>query len=201
MSLICDTLFSSDLASDLQLCCETTENEVEKMKILLTFYLMVILFIPLITQEKIEEKVEVKWWVLPLFAVDSKGNPIADLKKEDIILKVNNRKVKDFHFYRRSFSINEQKDRVKPEPKRPVITRSKMVFFLFDTAFSSNNNYEKSKIIARNIINNSEKNTSFSIFTILPSTGLIYQGGPTSAKKEILNFLDERVEWRANFIT
>ena len=63
---------------------------------------------------QIVEEVEVKWWLVPVFAVDKAGNPINDLKKTDIKVWVNNQPVETFKFYKRSFSVDEiEKEKVK----------------------------------------------------------------------------------------
>ena len=62
--------------------------------------------LPLLSQEKVTEKVTIDWWVLPLFAVDKGGDSVLDLTGSDIDLRVNNQKVTDFTLYKRAFSVD-----------------------------------------------------------------------------------------------
>ena len=135
----------------------------------------VLLFIAVITgftiiisgdsQEKpdhkpIVENVAINWWQVPVFAVDNRGNPIIDLKETDIEVWLDNRPVKAFTFYKRSFTISrelkdapgEQKKEIQPSPLR----KKKTIFLLFDVAISSVTCTNNSKEIAQQIINASE---------------------------------------------
>ena len=70
-------------------------------------------------------EVQVNAQIVPIFAVDSKGNPVQDLKEEDIILYVNRKPYKIVQFM--NYQLEEEKEEVekkkgktKQEPAAPV---------------------------------------------------------------------------------
>lgn len=162
----------------------------------LTICMCTLLFISFcFPQENIREEVSVDWWVVPLFAIDQEGDSVNDLVTNDLQLLVNNQAVPDFTLYKRSFNAAEkvtQKKATSPVEKR------KMIFFLFDMAFSSLENMEKSKKVAVNIIRDASDSSLFSVFTIDPFAGLIYQAGPSSQKGEILKVIESKVTLNTN---
>ncbi len=161
------------------------------MKRLLILLIVVMVVLPIFSQEKITEEVKIDWWVLPLFAIDKSGNSVLDLKDEDIELQVNGQEVTGFTFYKRAFSV---KSAGKAE-EAPIVDKRKLVFLLFDIAYTSNTNFERSKDIARDMVRKAEKNTLFSILMIDPLSGPVYVGGPLSDKKQLLSLLDDSLEW------
>lgn len=153
---------------------------------------------PALAQERIRERVEVKWWVIPLFVVDSSGNSVMDLQEGDIKLLLDGKEVKEFVLFRRTFSVSDEKDRAKEVAKDPLKDKEKMIFFLFDIALTSKDSIERSRKIAMNIVENSDKNNRFVIMSITPHSGLVYSGGPTNDKKNIDKLIEKRVLARSN---
>ena len=136
-------------------------------------------FSPIGAQERIVETVSVKAWVLPIFAVNTKGEPVLDLTKSDIELFANNQKIENFSFFKKTFFVKEKH---KQQQQKPVIERKKIIFLLFDTALSRVEATMRSKSIAINIVKNSEKNSQFIVMQIESIKGLRYLGGPTKNK-------------------
>ena len=94
------------------------------MKQVLKFMLILLilaLISPLLAQEEVKEEVAVKWWVLPLFAVDSRDSSIGDLDKKDIELFMDGRKVEDFIIYRRFFSVTQEV--LEPQKKGQAVEK------------------------------------------------------------------------------
>lgn len=168
--------------------------------ILITFILVLLGF--LVSQEEVKEKVEVTWWVLPLFAVDSNENSIGDLGKEDIELWMDDREIEDFMIYRRDFSVAEGvRERQKKEQavvKKPFIEKDKIIFLLFDTVLTSAESIRRAKQIAWDIIATSTENNRFVLFTIDLESGLDYQAGPLNDKEKVLKIIEEKVKERLN---
>jgi hypothetical protein len=165
------------------------------MRYVLLFVIGLMLVLPLSPQEKVEEQVSVDWWVLPIFVLDKSGNSVLDLKDSDVDLRVNNQKVTGFMLYKRAFSVEQE---VKEKESLPAVEKKKNVFLLFDTAFSTKGNFERSKEIAKNLVLKSEDNTLFSILNIDPFAGPIYAGGPLSDKKQVKKLIDKKIKWAAN---
>jgi len=148
---------------------------------------------------QIVEEVEVKWWLVPVFAVDKSGNPINDLQEADIQLWMNNQPIKTFKFYKRSFSVDEKEKVKKVESKpEPVIEKEKVVILLFDKAVSRKGVIERSKVIAKKIILTADKTTQFIIMTIEPFAELTYSGEGSDNKEELIQLVDELLARKRN---
>lgn len=173
-----------------------------KPLILILFCLSLLIFPLFSQQEKIVEKVDVEWWVIPLFAVDHSGQSIADLKETDIELRVNKEKIGNFVLLKKSFSVSEpetlQPGQQQPIKPKPVPERQKNVFLLFDTALSTKESTQKAVAIARKIVEEAEKNTRFFIMVVEPFTGLVYVGGDTSDKVLLTKIISNKVIPRDN---
>lgn len=155
---------------------------------------------------KIEEKVEVNWWQVPVFAVDRSGNPIIDLEAADIEVWVNNRRVEEFVFYKRVFSVIETteetvqprpRSREEQEPRAPVM-KNNSIFLLFDLTLSAETCARRGKEVAKKIITSAAPESKFVILTIEPFIGLHYVCGPSSDKKKLLENLDRKVIHKHN---
>jgi hypothetical protein len=166
-----------------------------KMRYILLFFIGLMLVLPLSSQEKVEEQVSVDWWVLPIFVLDKNENSVLDLQESEVELRVNNQKVSEFILYKRAFSVEQE---VKEKESLPVVEKKKIVFLLFDTAFSTRGNFERSKEIAKDLVLKSEDNTLFSIISIDPFTGPIYAGGPLSDKAQVKKMIDQKIKWAPN---
>lgn len=160
------------------------------------FFLLIATFIyPVFSQNELTEKVEIDWWILPLFAVDKDGNSILDLKKSDITLKVNNQDITAFTLYKREFAIEKISEKIGE--KKPVLPtkKNKIVFLLFDISFTNSTNHRQAKEIAKNLVLKAEKTTLFSVIAIDPLSGPQYIGGPLSDKKQVIKLIEQKIKW------
>lgn len=163
---------------------------------------LLILTAPLLSQEnqkKIVETVSVNWWQVPVFAVNSSGDPVTDLKADDIGVFVNGEKVEGFVFYKRAFQVTETKEErvpgllTKEKPlKRPVV-KNNTIFLLFDLTLSSSACSGRAKHVGRDIITRADPQTQFVLLTIEPFKGLHYIHGPSNDKEKLLNLLAKKV--------
>ena len=93
-------------------------------------------------EKRIIENIKVEEWIVPVYAVDSRGNSVTDLKNDDIELFVNNHKFSHFNFIRRKYLIeNDQKQEWFKNKKG-----EKIVILVFDTALSKSPSIMKSKL-------------------------------------------------------
>lgn len=166
-----------------------------KRFLLIAFFMCSMALLPLFSQEKVTEKVTIDWWVLPLFAVDKGGDAVLDLTGEDIDLRVNNQKVTDFTLYKRVFSVDAVTAQPGEKEPLPQIEKSKIVFLLFDLAFTTHTHYEQAKEIAKNIVRKAEERTLFSIVAINPLKGPQYIAGPLADKEQVVRLIDEKITW------
>lgn len=166
------------------------------MRYVICFTISMMIFLPISSQGQVEEKVSVDWWVLPIFVLDKDSKSVFDLKETDIDLRVNNQKITDFILYKRSFNVEEEVE--KETAQAPVVDKNKIVFLLFDTAFSTQDNFNRSKEIAKDLVFKSEDNTLFSVVAIDPFAGPVYAGGPHSDKAKVEKLIDEKIKWVPN---
>jgi len=106
-----------------------------------------------ICQEPVQEHVEVKWWVVPLFAVDNQGNPVLDLKPGDLEISLDRHKLDEFVLIKRDFAISRSKSETMDTGSSIAPPgRKKMIFLLFDNAVSGRETIDRSRSIAREIV-------------------------------------------------
>jgi len=147
---------------------------------------------PLFPQKTVKEEVAVNWWLFPVIAVDSSGDPVVDLIPEELTVRVNRSPVEAFTLYRRDVGVSEP-EAVREE--RPPVRKRRILFFIFDTAFSSRTNLEKSKAVAVNIIRTSEIASLFVVMVIDPLNGLMHLEGPISDRAETIEVIEKKVNW------
>jgi len=166
------------------------------MKYFLSFSIVFFFFLFLIPQDNIVEKVDVDWWVVPLFAVDNSENSITDLKKSDIQLFVNGIEVSEFDLYKRAFdSLSEKTEETRFDPR---IDRGKIAFLIFDITYQFRKNLNKVYEIADELISNSGKSTHFVLMTFDPLAGLQYLYGPSNQKVKLRVVIDRNLKMMPN---
>ncbi len=134
-------------------------------------------------QPQLQEEVIVRWWLVPVYAVDKSGAPVLNLAPEDIEVYIKGIKVDPFTLHKKEFKVTETKTRATetPVPKGPA--QKKMVFLVFDTLFSPYNLLAKAKTIADQVIAQSDKSAQYVLLSIEPMAGLHYVCGPTQDLK------------------
>ncbi|MCK5005278.1 MAG: hypothetical protein KAS21_09330, partial [Candidatus Aminicenantes bacterium] len=145
-------------------------------------------------EKRIIENIKVEEWIVPIYAVDSRGNSVTDLKNDDIELYVNDHKFAHFNFIRRRFlTENDQKPEWFKSRKE-----DKIVVLVFDTALSKSPSIMKSKAIADQLVSRSNNDTKFIMFKIEGFQGLSYLGGPTNNKERIKSIIRKKIIGRDN---
>jgi len=97
-------------------------------------------------------------WQIPVFAADRAGNPIIDLKHEDIQIQVNGEPVKNFELIK----------------KPGTASADQTVFLLFDVAMSGEESIDRAKEIAGGIVTEAKPGTRFVLIAIKPFSGLTF---------------------------
>lgn len=132
-------------------------------------------------QDSLNYSVSVNVMVVPLFAVDTGGNPVYDLKEEEIQLFVNNQPT-DIAAFKPFEFTSEQKVEEKVNMKGTVETvqpiGERFVFVILDTMFNSLTGFRRSKEIAARLIKEGEPGDNFVILENSSIGGLKYIGGP-----------------------
>jgi hypothetical protein len=170
------------------------KNHVFLIKKMLLCILIVFLGIPFFAQdqdpqEPLKYKVLVNAMAVPLFVVDTNGNPVFDLKKEELQLSVNNKPVDILEFRRYEFTHDQKiKEEIEVGETDNISqpAQDRVLFIILDTMFNSLTGFRRSKEIAINLIEEGLPGDRFIILENNPTGGLKYIGGSESDKKELI---------------
>ena len=141
---------------------------------------------------KLKYDVNVNAVIIPVFALDKKGNPVFDLKKKDLVLYVEGNPVKINSLSRYSLEEEEKySEKVKKTIKIPVeeiekVVRERYIFILIDSVFNSREGYRRTKEIAEKLIMQGKKGDKFIVIEHHPLKGLNYIGGPENGNKVLI---------------
>ncbi|MEN8154459.1 MAG: hypothetical protein ABFR75_10595 [Acidobacteriota bacterium] len=141
---------------------------------------------------KLEYDVKVNAVIIPVFALDKKGNPIFDLKKKDLVLYVDGKPVEINSLSRYSLEEEEKySEKVKKTVEIPVIEKEKVIreryiFILIDSIFNSRDGYRRTKEIAEKLINQGKSGDKFIVIEHHLLKGLNYIGGPETGNKVLI---------------
>lgn len=132
------------------------------------------------TQEPLKYKISVNVLVIPVFAVDKQGEPVFDLKKEDLEIYINKQSYPVNLLNRHEFTGGTLETR-----KRPVKYERRYVFIIIDTLFTSLTGFRRSKQISLDLINQAFPNDRFLIFENNPVKGLVLIAGPVRPDEKL----------------
>jgi hypothetical protein len=149
---------------------------------LLALLALVIAIVPgfLAAQElaKIQEEVVVRWWLVPVYAVNKDGSPALGLQTEDFEVYLNEKKIPFFDLHEKEFQVAETL-KEQPMTKSAAPLQKKMVLLVFDSAFSTYNLLEKAKKVAEAMMAQQGQAAQFIALSIEPFAGLKPICGPT----------------------
>ena len=129
-------------------------------------------------QTKIQEEVVVRWWLVPVYAVNKDGSPALGLKTEDFEVYINEKKIAFFDLHKKEFQVVETQKEAPAANISPPFEK-KMVLLVFDSAFSTYNLLEKAKKVAETMMAQEEDATQYIALSIEPFAGLKPIVGPT----------------------
>ena len=145
------------------------------------------------SRDSLDYKISVNVMVVPIFAVDSSGNPVYDLKEEELKLFVNDQPTEISAFKRFEFSQEQRiKEKVSEETYDTFQSSGdRFVFVILDTMFNSLTGFRRSKDIATKLIKEGEPGDYFVILENNPIGGLKYIGGPEKDGNLLIKKIDE----------
>jgi VWFA-related protein len=145
--------------------------------------------------EPLKYDVSVKARIIPVFAVDSAGKPVYDLKKEELQLLVN-RQPATFRLLRYRFtgSPTGQPETAKKTDIPYVQADRRVIFVILDSMNNSQQGFNNSKEIIRELVSHSYKGSTFVILENSPQGVLRYVVGPEQDEHTLLSALS-RIEW------
>lgn len=144
----------------------------------------------LAAQEPLRYDVAVTVKVVPIFAVDARGNPVYDLAPEELELNVNGVPVTIADFQRYAFEDIQEIEKTvstkrKERNKRPIKRTDRVVFIILDSIYNSHYGFRRSKKIAEDLIRNGPPGDNFVLLQNTPAGGLSYIASSETDREEI----------------
>ncbi len=134
----------------------------------------------------------VRWWLVPLYAMKDDGSPARGLKPDDFEVYLNKKKIPLFDLHKKEFRAVEPFEGPPFEGIAPAFEK-KMVFLVFDSAFSSYALLEKAKKVAGTMMAQEGQGAQFIALSIDPFSGLKTILGPTRDRDLVARTVDEFV--------
>jgi VWFA-related protein len=142
-------------------------------------------------QEPIKHEVSVTGIIIPLFAFDSKGNPVYDLQEDDLKLYINGKKVEINSLNPIKFQYEQETvKKIKGEraAKAPAV-QERVIFLVLDTMYNSFYGLKNAKKIAKNLIGSDSFGGEFVVMQNSLFGGLKLMGGPDTNKKRLKKYV------------
>ncbi len=126
----------------------------------------------------IQEEVVVRWWLVPVYAVNQDDSPILNLKADDFEVYVDGKKLGYFDLHKKEFqAVDAPIKTIFGKESLPF--QKKMVFLIFDAAFSPYNLLQRAKRIAETMMSQEGEAAQYLVMSIEPYAGLNFVCGPT----------------------
>ncbi len=167
----------------------------------IVFFLQIIIFCAFIIngellcqateQDPLHYEVSVDVKILPVFAQDSNGIPVYDLKRDEVELLVNGKKHPISQFTRFAINYDETVSRklsidIPAVQLQEVNQPERLIFIIIDRVFNSLDGLKRSKTIASRLIQDSGPNERFVLLDNHPGAGLRFLAGPEKNKELLL---------------
>ncbi len=140
-------------------------------------------------EETLQYEVKVNMQVIPVFALDNDGNPFFDLKKEDLVLRINGKETPIVLFNRYVFDDTEKEKSL--QPANPQSPPQRYVFIIIDSIFNSVSGLRRSKEIALGLVDKMPDSDSVILLENNAGGGLKLVGGPTRNKKSLKKWIKD----------
>lgn len=135
-------------------------------------------------------EVNVSAQLVPIYAVDKKGNPVFDLKQKEITLYADGKPMEVIYF--NGYRVEEQ-ERVTPPPQEPgkppvparINSPARINFIIIDSLVSNKDVLDISRSIAMGIIENAPPEDAFIIMESNQVRGFQYIIGPEKDKEKL----------------
>ncbi len=127
---------------------------------------------------EIQEEVVVRWWLVPVYAVNQDDSPILNLKADDFEVYVDGKKLGYFDLHKKEFQAVDAPIKTIFGKESPPFQK-KMVFLVFDAAFSPYNLLQRAKRIAETMMSQEGEAAQYIVMSIEPYAGLNFVCGPT----------------------
>lgn len=127
------------------------------------------------TQDRFRHEVNVEVQVIPVFAIDSQGQPVYDLAEQDLRISINGKPIPTAAFNR--YNLEEVEEKIQTPPR--------YIFIIIDSVFNSTAGLLRSREIAAGIVDNASPNDAFIVLECNLVGGLKYIIGPEREWKRV----------------
>ena len=171
----------------------------KKLYVSLIVTMLIFYLVPVLPAQDSEYyEVDVTVQLVPVFAVDKEGNPVYDLKQEDIEFYVDGKPTEILSFVSSRMEVQEKgftrPPKMGEEAKKaapPQRISERINFIIMDNLISNMDIMKICKAIAASIINNASPGDSYVIFQTDQAQGFKYLIGPEKDKTKLLQALQE----------
>lgn len=146
-------------------------------------------------QETLKYDVSVRARIVPLFAVDPGGNPVFDLKRDEIELRVNDLKAAFRLLYYR-FTEPVSASPLKDEKAAPPYIQAdrRVIFVILDSMNISETGFKTAREIIVELVSRSYRGSTFVILENSPRGVLRYIVGPEQDEQTLLSAVSQ-IKW------
>ncbi len=158
--------------------------------------LIILALLPLsAAQDWLKYEVKVDALLVPLFAMDNKGNPVTDLTMQDFILHIDGKPSEITYFKAFKYELKDSGTQVTPipggttpasGPQHGGSPPERVIFIIVDTVFNSGTGIIRSRNIASELITKAPPSDRFILIEFNPANGLKHLGGPNMSRQELL---------------
>jgi len=131
---------------------------------------------------------------VPLFAIDTGGNPYYDLKKKDLELYINGKRVETTQLIKYFHPKNIQSEepiRIDNEPEAISQNPERIIIIVFDAMFSNNDGVKRAREIASKLVENASSGDSFILLVHSAREGLNLVFGPEKNQEIFIKEIKE----------
>ncbi|MCP5103222.1 MAG: hypothetical protein GY950_07585 [bacterium] len=160
-----------------------------KAGLILFFILGLLVSLPgegLYQQDPVQYEVDVRAQIVPIFAVDSKGNPVYDLKEEEIEFYVNGKPAEISAFTPYAVEGLETGGGKAGKKFRETIN-----FIILDSVMNSRLGVKRGKEVARDLIEAAGPGDAFVVLESNQGRGFRYVIGPEKDKKKLIGTIKD----------
>lgn len=156
-------------------------------------------------QGPLKYEISVEAMLVPLFAVDSQGNPVYDIEANEMELQVNGEPLPIRSFKRYEFTdakkITQKIKTGSPTAQPTAQKKPKRVFFIIiDQVFNSGPGIRRAKKIAEGLVKQGTPNDHFVIVSFTEQNGLKHLIGPENDHKQLLKSIRKIVPQPSTWI-
>jgi len=162
-------------------------RKIQNSRFLWLISVILILSFGMQAQEGLTYEVKVERSIVSFFAVDSKGNPVYDLTKDELKFYINGKTI-EFSLFP---TVHNNRDINKAEPTQAgridVVPDNRIIFIVVDTMFNSKVGMIRTKEIIKDLIHKRFPGKRFVIMVNVLGKGIKHVIGPENNIKKLTN--------------